>query len=118
MSRSASALGNGRRSVGEQSAGAASSFPRQAVDHPQVADCTVPYDGQSGCGVNVSLAGQRLSTFVAITFVTAAGPSEPHDLTLPQAQQLRAALDAVTRSERVDETGHRPGEPVYRVAGT
>lgn len=83
----------------------------------QVSDCTVPYDDQSGCGVNVELAGRPSSPFVGITFMTISGPCEPHDLTMPQAQQLRAALDAVTRTAPVASTGHRRDEPRYQIAG-
>ncbi|MFG2043367.1 hypothetical protein [Dactylosporangium sp. NPDC048998] len=63
-------------------------------------DCTVRFDDRAGCGVNVELLDNRATPLVGLTFVTHLGVSDAHDLTLAQVEQLRAALDAVTRTVR------------------
>jgi hypothetical protein len=96
--------------------GPAGTVPQQPHGD-RIEDCTVPYDDRSGCGVNVARAGRPASPFVAITFMTISGAGEPHDLTVQQAQQLRAALDAAIRTDPVTAADHRPDEPLFRVAG-
>ncbi|WP_238015998.1 hypothetical protein KZZ52_00420 [Dactylosporangium sp. AC04546] len=61
-------------------------------------DCTVEFDERSGCGVNVEYTDRGRTPFVALSFHTYFGESGVHDLTLAQVDQLRAALDAVSRA--------------------
>lgn len=89
----------------------------QVVDPDFRPDCTVRYDEWAGCGVNVLRRADADRVFVELTFLTRRGIAEPHYVTLAQVEQLRAALDAVTRTDPpVYELGRRAGEEVLTVS--
>src|SRR5438105_132536 len=63
--------------------------------------CTVRYDDWSGCGVDVLRREVGGRTAIELTFVTDVLAPYAHTLTFDQAEQLRAALDAVTKTDSV-----------------
>jgi hypothetical protein len=65
-----------------------------------VPGCTVQFDDRAGCGVNVEYAHLGGAPLVRLSFHTYSGESGAHDLTLAQIDQLRAALDAVSKAGR------------------
>jgi hypothetical protein len=73
--------------------------PVPMIDPEFRPDCTVRYDEWAGCGVNVQRRTDRQHPYVDLTFLTRRGDAESHYLTLAQIEQLRAALDAVTRTD-------------------
>ena len=84
------------------------------LDVDFVPDCTVRYDEWGGCGVNVLRRADHTRSFVDLTFLTRKGTAETHYLTLAQVEQLRAALDAVTRTDPPGlEWRHQAGEDEY-----
>jgi len=74
--------------------------------------CTVRYDEWSGCGVNVVCRQGANRTFVELSFLTRTGLEQSHSLTGSQVEQLRAALDAVSR---VDPPESAPDGPRLRI---
>ncbi|GAA0716723.1 hypothetical protein Drose_36740 [Dactylosporangium roseum] len=58
------------------------------------------YDERSGCGVNVEYVERSGAPLVGLRFHTFYGERGAHDLTLAQVDQLRAALDAVSKTAR------------------
>jgi hypothetical protein len=68
------------------------------VDVPLVPACVVSFDDRAGCGVNVWRRDGE-NPFVEVQFVTYDGGCESHSLTPGQAEQMRAVLDALTRTD-------------------
>lgn len=76
-------------------------------------ECTVRFDDRAGCGVNLARHDTINYTFVDIAFVTYDGPEDTHSLTLDQAEQLRAVLDALLRQEAApDRWVHTVADPL------
>jgi hypothetical protein len=81
-------------------------------------DTTVRFDRWSGCGINVTLGGDGAAEFVELAFVSKRGTVEAHYLTFSQAEQLRAAVDAVMRKDvHPTPADFEPGETHYHVIG-
>jgi hypothetical protein len=88
-----------------------------AMDPEFLPDCTVRFDEWGGCGINVIRREDHGRTFVDLTFLTKLGQVETHWLTVSQVDQLRAALDAATRTSTAARVNsYAPGELVNRVA--
>ncbi|WP_433211007.1 hypothetical protein ACQP00_49675 [Dactylosporangium sp. CS-047395] len=62
--------------------------------------CTVRFDRVSGCGVNIEVHQRGETPLIALRFVTFLHIRKSHELTLDQVEQLRAALDVVSRNVR------------------
>jgi hypothetical protein len=67
-------------------------------------DCTVRYDEWAGCGVKVLRRAKAERVYVELVFLTKRGDAESHYLTMAQVEQLRAAVDAVTRTDPSEDT--------------
>jgi hypothetical protein len=65
----------------------------------ETAACTVEFDDRSGCGLNVSRRENGGNTFVGLTFVTRRAARVSHDISVAQAEQLRAVLETMVTSD-------------------
>jgi hypothetical protein len=61
-------------------------------------NCTIRFDDLSGCGVNVAHRENDPFKRLDLTFVSEGHQETTFTLTQVQADQLRAALDALTRT--------------------